>query len=363
MKPVRILHVIDGLKSGGAETFIMNIYRNIDRNNIQFDFLIRNQNGDVYSSEVKKLGGKIFFTAPFPRQPFNNFKDLIKFFKNNSDYRIMHVHANSLVYIIPLLFARINKFNKIVLHSHNTKSVNRISRFIHLINRLFINKIITDRFACSLEAGKWMFGKEKSMIINNAIDAKTFEYDINKRTNIKKQMGLDGKIIVGHVGRFVNQKNHIFVLRIFKEMVRNSERFVLLLVGDGPLKSKIEKEAEMLNIKKYILFTGIRDDVSDLFQIMDVFLFPSLYEGLPFTLIEAQASGLPCIISDTISNEAVITDLVVRLSLESSSQLWVNEIIKALNFDNKRTGKYKEIRKTKFDVKNNTEWIEKFYLS
>lgn len=362
MKPIRVLHVIDGLKSGGAETFIMNVYRNINRNEVQFDFLLRNKNNNVYIEEVIGLGGKVFFLPSFPKHFIKNIIELKKFYRNQSEYNIVHVHANSLVYVLPLTYAKKNNTACIIIHSHNTKAYNKIATMLHYFFRPYALKKVTDKFACSTEAGKWMFYKKSNFqVINNSVDADKFRFNNNIRKQVRIEMGLENKIVIGHIGRFVAQKNHVFLLRLFKNIFRENKNAILVLVGDGPLKKNIEDEVKKMDLTENVRFLGVRDDISNLLQCMDIFVFPSLFEGFPFTLVEAQASGLSCVISDTIADEVIIIkDIVKKVSLNSDEEVWCSQINKVLKMG-QRKDTFKEICESGYHIKHTSESLESFY--
>lgn len=363
MFPIRVLHILDGLKSGGAETFIMNVYRNINRDEVQFDFLIRNRNGNVHIEEVKRLGGKVFFLPSFPKHFLKNRRELKDFFKKHDEYSIVHVHANSSVYILPLIYAKDSKIPCRILHSHNTKAYNRIATTLHFILRNYASKIATEHFACSTEAGKWMFYDKSFQILNNSVDAEKFRYDNNIRKQVRAEMQLEDKIVIGHIGRFVSQKNHIFLLKLFRNFLNKNRNAILLLVGDGPLKKNIEAEVERMSLTEHVKFLGVRNDIPRLLQCMDAFLFPSLFEGLPFTLIEAQASGLPCVISDSIVDDVIITkDIVKKVSLNSDEEVWCSKINEVLKLK-QRKDTFNEIYQSGFHIKNTSELLETFYKS
>jgi len=377
MKPIRILQVLTIMNRGGAETMIMNYYRNVDRTKIQFDFLLHRQEKGAFDDEIFALGGKIYrMPAISPENYFKYIRQLNAFFEKNKDYKIIHSHLNALSTII-LKVAKEKGIPTRIAHSHiavepwilkkiflkNTDIKATIKDSLQSLLSYSVKKYANHYFACGLKAGLWLFGKENSSdvkIINNAIDAKTFAFDEHISNNTKIKLGLTGKKIIGHVGRFNEQKNHFLLLKIFKELVSKQDNFMLVLVGDGNLKPKIEKYAEELAITDKILFLGLRDDIHELLQAFDLFLFPSLYEGLPVTLVEAQAAGLKIVTSSTVSKEVEITELVTFCSLEESEKVWANKILE--NIDYTRENTTKQIVSGNYDIGSNAIALQAFYL-
>jgi glycosyltransferase involved in cell wall biosynthesis len=353
---------LDGLGRGGAEAFIMNIYRNIDRDRVQFDFLLRSRPGNVYVDEVEQLGSHVHFTSSFPRHALKNYEEVAAFFRNHTNYRIIHLHANALLYVLPLFITRKKSITCKVLHSHSTKSMNRLFDIVHHVNRPLANRVLTDRFACSMSAGKWMFGSRKFRVINNAIDTNAFRYNPVARARMRASLDVEDRLVVGHVGRMVASKNHSFMLCITKELRTIAKDVVLVLVGDGPLKEDVQKQIVQLGLERAVVLTGTRADAADIMQAFDVFLFPSIYEGSPFTLIEAQASGLPCVISNAITDEVVATDLVEKVSLDESAITWASKVLEVYK-SRKRCDTFTQMCRAGRDVKTTARWLEEFYLA
>lgn len=336
----RILHVLNGLGSGGAESFIMNVYRNIDREKIQFDFLLRtSNNSSALIKEAEKLGANIYILSSFPRHVFKNYLEVKAFFKNHK-YEVIHVHANALIYITPLIIGRKYHVAKRILHSHSTNTRWGIfSNLIHYWNRNFVGALANQYFACSNEAGKWMFKERNFLVLNNAIDVERYVYNYEIRKSVREKLGIDDKIVFGHIGRFAQVKNHEFLLEVFKKIVEKKSNAILMLVGVGELLNQIKECAKKLNLYQKVLFMGERNDVSDLLQAMDGFIFPSIYEGVPFTLIEAQASGLPILASNTISRNVKITDCIEFFPLNIEPVEWANKAISMVKEQKRRNTK------------------------
>ncbi|MEK3760020.1 glycosyltransferase family 1 protein [Paenibacillus sp. FSL P4-0338] len=357
--PLRILHVFGIMNCGGAETFIMNVYRNIDREKIQFDFIVHSEDKGYYDDEIKALGGRIYQVPKFSGRNFLNYvKSWKLFLEEHSEYRIIHSHIRSTASI----FLRLAKKQglKTIIHSHSTSSGTGFSAFVKDTLQLPLRYITDYRFACSRAAGEWLFGNEKFDIINNAINSEKYIFNKDSRKLIRNTLGLNGKFVIGHIGRFNAPKNHIFILNVFKKIHELNPNSALLLVGDGDLREELEKKIKELNLMNSVILTGIRNDIPELLHAMDVFLFPSLYEGLGIAVIEAQATGLPCIVSDTLPNEVLITDLVKFISLKESLDYWINEIIATK--DAIRNNKFEEIIKSNYDIKDQVKLIKQFYL-
>ncbi|MDW5298974.1 MAG: glycosyltransferase [Sedimentibacter sp.] len=358
--PIRVLHVLGNLNRGGAESYLMNIYRKIDRSKVQFDFIIHTNEKCDFSDEIVELGGKIYSVPRFSvKSSIRYIKEWSKFFRNNSEYKIIHSHIRSTAAII-LLIAK--KYGLVTIsHSH---SISSGSGFVSVIKnglQYFIRYIADYRIACSQNAGKWLFGNKPFNIMKNAIDVNNFYYDREIREETRKSLGLDNDIVIGHVGSFTFPKNHIFLLDIFNEIANQNASVKLLLVGDGPLKDDIIHHAKKLKIINKIIFTGVRSDIPDLLNAIDLIVFPSRYEGFPVTMIEAQATGVSCLISKAITDEVQITDLVHYMSLENSPKEWANKSIELIKPCN-RYSYSNEIIKAGYDSIYQSDVLTQFYL-
>lgn len=359
-KPIRVLQVVTHMERGGLETMLMNYYRHIDRSKVQFDFLVHRQNHAAYDDEIEALGGRIYRLPVLVPWSRSYQKELNGFFKGHPEYQIVHVHQDCLSSVI-LKAAKKNGIPVRIAHSHNSNQDKNLKFLIKLYYKRFLPKYATDLFACGKEAGDWMFGGASYHILNNAIDASLYCYDEGKKHCVRESLSIDREaLVIGHVGRFCNQKNHSFLMEIFVQISQKSPNARLILVGDGVLRLQIEEKVKELSLEDKVLFTGIRSDIPDLMQAMDVFLFPSLYEGLPVTMIEAQAAGLHCYISDKVPIECKKTDLVHQIPLRNSAEQWAEQILSATNERCKDT--LSEIRKAGYDVKSNAAWLQNFYL-
>lgn len=363
---IRVLHVLASMNIGGAETFIMNVYRNIDRNKVQFDFLLHTNKISAYNDEILALGGKIFCISPRNEGVLKNYIELNNFFKHNNEYRIVHQHLSSLSYVEPLKFARKYGVPIRILHSHSTREGGSFfHKYIHNLNKLSVEKVATNYFACSDLAAKWMFGKKQYNsnnydIINNGVSMEKFSFENDSRIEMRKTLGLDNKFIVGHLGNFVYPKNHEFIIQLFKKIKEQNPESILMLVGDGDLREKIEKNVAELGLRESVIFTGTRKEVQKYLWAMDVFVFPSHYEGFPVTLVEAQASGLPCVVSTNITRQVSITNDIYFMDLKSGIEAWANKIIE-LGRKNDRCNKSNQIIDLEFDIANVAKKLESFY--
>ena len=361
-KKNRVLHVVGSMNQGGTENFLMNVYRNIDKEKIQFDFLV-NRKG-FFDDEIEQLGGKIYQIPALQEiGQIKYVKNLDNFFKQHKDYKIIHSHINQ---VTGLILERANKFEIPVriAHSHGSQSSK------NLIVKLYknylgkkIQKNANQYFACSELAAKWLF-KEKSkdaVIIKNGIEIEKFIYSLEKRRKIRNELKIsDSSIVIGNVARFSKVKNHDFLIDIFYEYQKNNSNSYLVLVGDGALKIDIQNKVEKLGIKDKVKFLGIRTDTDYIYSAFDYFVFPSLHEGLGIVLIEAQAAGLKCIASkDVIPKEARVTELLEFCPLNIKPEEWAKLIYANGKYERKDT--LEQIKKKRYDIREISLELEKFY--
>ena len=356
--PIRILHVVTYMGRGGLETMLMNYYRAIDRTKVQFDFLTHRDFRADYDDEIEALGGKIYRLPnlnPFSRSYLGA---LDRFFREHPEYRIVHSHLDCMS-AIPLKEAKKHGVPVRIGHAHNSNQPRDAKYLLKLFYKRMIAGQATQLFACSDEAGRWMFGNADFRVLNNAIDAGKYAFDADIRSTVRRELGLPADaLVVGHVGRFDPQKNHRFLVEIFEKMPEDAR---LLLVGDGVLRPDVEQQAEALGIRDRVLFTGVRTDVDRLLQAMDVFLMPSLFEGLPVSIVEAQAAALPCLISDKVPIECKKTELVTQIPLDASPAEWAEAVLSAAEAP--RGDTLAQIREAGFDIRANAEWLQNYYLS
>lgn len=357
---VRVLHVVTYMGRGGLETMIMNYYRHIDRSKVQFDFLVHRDFRADYDDEIEALGGRIFRLPRLVPWSKRYLKSLEGFFAGHPEYKIVHVHQDCLSSVI-LKAARKCGVPVRIAHSHNSSQDKNLKYFIKLHYRRQIAGNATQLFACGKEAGDWMFCGASYRIVHNAIDTEQYVYDSERRERLRRELNLSGDtFVVGHVGRFNAVKNHTFLLDVFAEVKKRKEDSVLLLVGDGDLRTEMEQKAAARGIADSVIFTGVRSDVPDLMQAMDCFVFPSLYEGLPVTMIEAQAAGLPCLVSDSVSPECVKTEMVERIALKEGIVAWAEKVL--CQVGRIRADTREEIARAGYDIEANAQWLQNYYL-
>lgn len=363
-KAIRVLHVFGRLDRGGAETMIMNLYRKINLEKVQFDFVIHTTDKCEYSDEIESMGGRIY---NFPTYKVYNHIHYVKkwkeFFEKKPEYKIIHGHMRSTASIY-LFVAK--KFGlTTIAHSHSISSGIGISAIVKNFLQYPIRYIANYFFACSKSAGIWLFGKktckrDNFIILNNAIDTKKFKFNKEMRAKLREKYNIKNKIVIGHVGRFVAAKNHTFLIDVFKEINKKNKDTLLMLVGDGELRESIEKKVSKLGLTNSVIFTGVISDIPGILQAFDIFIFPSLYEGLGLAVIEAQASGLPCIVADTIPKDAHITKGISVLSLNDSISVWGEEV---LNYSNSnRNISLSPIKSSGYDIESTSEFLQDFYL-
>lgn len=360
MSPIRVLQVVTHMDRGGLESMLMNYYRHIDREKIQFDFLVHRQERAAFDDEIEALGGRIYRLPRLVPWSKSYLSALNRFFDEHTGYKVVHVHQDCLSSVI-LKAAKQHDVPVRIAHSHSANQDKNLKYPIKLWYKRSIPEYATNLFACGKDAGDWMFGGASYQIINNAIDVAAYTYDPTKRQEMRRQLGLENEFTIGHVGRFNQPKNHPFLIDIFAALLKKEPNAVLLLAGGGEDMPKIQAKVQELGIAEHVRFLGVRSDVADLMQAMDVFVFPSLYEGLPVTMVEAQASGLPCIISDKVPPECILTEgLVDIMPLSASPEAWAEKILakRAVPRTDRRAG----IVAHGFDISTEAVKLQDFYL-
>ena len=347
----RLLWIISCMNTGGAETFLMKMFRNIDRKQYMMDFCVVSKE-NYYEEEIKQLGGKMFYIPLKSKHPVKSFNAIRRIVKENNYNYVIRVNEHSLS-TIDLLAAKSGGAKVLAMRSSNASSGSKMSVFLHKMF-IFLPKIIPNvKFAPSKLAAEYTFGKNciennNTMLLNNGLDTKKFTYSVNERYKIRKQLGIEEeKIVIGHIGRFNTQKNHEFLIDIFNEFHKRNSNSILVLVGKGNLEDKIKDKVKKLGLANDVLFLGVRKDIPELLCAFDIFLFPSFYEGMPNTVIEAQTTGLPCLISDSITQEAKITDKVNYASLNETALIWSNKCLNLLSQNSFNRKEYSIIMKNK----------------
>ena len=364
---IRIAQIIGKWVGGGVEATIMNYYRNINRSKVQFDFICDNDSTNIPYKEIEKLGGKVFLVPPY-QKIFKYHKELKKVLVGGN-YKIVHSHINTLS-IFSLFAAKKAGIPIRIAHSHSTTNKKEIKRnIIKQCLRPFSKVCANVYFACSENAGKWLFGKKcfnngKVEVINNAIDIQQYLFKEETREKVRKELKIeDNTLVLGNVGRLVETKNHIFLLDVFENLLKIYPNSKLIIVGEGKLKDKLEGIAENKKIRDKVMFLGQRGDVQELYQAMDVFALPSLYEGFGMVLLEAQASGLPCIASFYVPEAAKLISEFKFLNIHNArdSIVWSEEILKLFSNTKNRKSDCNLMKNRGYDIKTEAIKLEKIY--
>lgn len=370
-EPIRVLQIVGRMDRGGIETMIMNLYRHIDREKVQFDFLAHYGREAVYNDEIRAMGGRIYEmpalrdeTHIYYWRIFSYIKALDRFFKEHPEYCVIHGHMTNTASIYMPIAKRHGVFCRIS-HSHNTHAkagmVGKVTDFL----QKSIYKYATDFFACSEAAKHWFYPSElissgKVQILANAVEAQRFRFDPEKREKMRKSLELGESLTVICVARFRPEKNQTFLIDVLREMLNVRQDVVFLFAGDGPCEEKVKAKAKECGVEEHTRFLGMRTDVPELLQAADVFALPSLWEGLPVTAIEAQASGLHCVVSEGLTEEMNAIDMVEYLSLKAGAVKWAEALFHAAA--NCRWDTYEEIRSAGYDINVTAPWLQEFYL-
>lgn len=371
MEAIRILQVLGRLDRGGAETMLMNLYRHMDRNRIQFDFVLHTREECDYCEEVRRLGGRIYSVPAFRgTNPIAYRAAWKRLFREHPEYRVLHSHIRSSA---ALYLGIAGKYGLItIIHSHNTSSGSGISAAVKNLMQLPLRYQADYLFACGRRAGEWLYGKKacaggKFRLVPNAIEINRFLFDETARAGVRAEMGAGDRLVLGHVGRMERQKNHKFLIEIFEAVHRKRPDSVLWLAGTGILEEELRRTAREKGLAGSVLFLGSRGDVPRLMQGMDCFVFPSLFEGLPVTLVEAQTAGLPVAASDRITDETDVTGLVCRKPLEDGAESWAETVLKlARERDGGRAGDRemvsRAVKRAGYDIETGSRELEAFYI-
>lgn len=323
----RVLCIVGGMNAGGAETFLMKLFRAVDRNKIIFDFCVFSDKKSFYDDEIISMGGRIFHVIPKTKNPLKCFFSIRKIVMENKYKIVLRTSQNSMS-SLDLLAARFGGARKLVFRSSNSRTCGTFFEDVmHYVFKPLINSIANIKMAPSEKASEFMFGSNNGVImLKNGLDLDVYRFSQSGRDRVRKEFNIEGKFVVGHIGRFSHQKNHNFLIDVFAEIRKKNSDAVLLLVGDGELKAQIQNKVNLLGLDNSVIFAGIRKDIPALLSAMDVFVFPSFYEGMPNVAIEAQASGLQCFVSDTITKQIAITDLVNMESIKLDAIDWADKI-------------------------------------
>lgn len=369
VKPIRILQAFVSDDGGGLTKYICQNYKFIDRNKVQFDFLTFDSQLLAFENDLCAMGARVYH-IPRPSEPLE-FYNAIKEIIENNEYKAVHFHL-SYANFVPVLLTKLAGANRIFIHSHSTEIdddrwwVRKIKFLVHCVGRLLWSKLGNEYFACSNLAGIWMYRNwradgDKYHLAFNGIEVDKYIYNQAVRAKKRKKLGVsDENFVVGHIGRFCYQKNQEFLINVFARLLERVPQAKLLLIGTGDDERAIRTQAERLGILGNVCFLGRRTDVAELYQAMDVFVLPSRFEGLVIVGIEAQAAGLQCVISDAVSKELAITDLVKYVSLSRDVDEWADVIEHCQGHD--RLNQSDHIRSSGYDIVNSAKLIEELYL-
>ncbi|MBR3249975.1 MAG: glycosyltransferase family 1 protein [Clostridia bacterium] len=364
-EPIRIAQIMGKWLGGGVEAVVMNYYRNIDRNKIQFDFICDDDSTDIPYKEIEQLGGKVILIPPYQKvfKYHNKLKRVLK----EENYKIVHSHINTLS-VFSLWAAKSAGVPVRIAHSHSTTNKKEKKKnLLKQVLRPFSKVFATEYMCCSELSGRWLFGdkeydKGNVYLLNNAIDLNKFKYDEKVRIKKRKELNIDeDTLVIGHIGRFVEQKNHRFLIDTFNEIYKKNSNSLLLLAGQGPLVDEMKEKVKKLDLENNVRFLGQRNDVNELYQAYDIFLLPSLYEGLPVVGIEAQATGNLCFLSDDMTKETKILDSTVFMSLENTKEQWANKILGEAK-EYKKHDTTDEVSKYGFNIKKEVSKLENEYV-
>lgn len=360
---VNILYVNGGpMNRGGIETFMMNYVRHMNRNVIHIDFAVTGLEKGAYDDELKTLGCKIYRLPKKSKHPIIYQRRLKELFSNGK-YDIVHSHADAMSCWV-LKVAKDCGVPVRIAHSHNTQhlTTNPIKFQINEFARKNINKYVTNRFACSNEAGKWLFGDASFKVVHNAIETNDFEFNVNKRKTLREKYGIsDYTILLGHVGRFDTQKNHRFLIDMFAELAKRNDSYKLMCVGAGWLKDEIEMQIKENNLTDKVILVGQQENAGDYYNAFDLYVFPSLFEGLGFVLIEAQTNGLTCISSDEVPQATNLSGADKMLYLPLDKQIWVEKLLKLDKPERYDGARY--VIKHGYDIIHEAKKLENIYLT
>lgn len=363
-EPIRVLQIIGIVCGGGVEAVIMNYYRHINRNKVQFDFVVDGYEKTLLDDEIKSLGGKVYHVEPYKKNIFRYMSQIYHIVRDYH-YDIVHSNMNTLS-VFSLFPAWLAGAHQRILHNHSTSVRSEGMRSVMKIVLRPFAPLFANRYAaCSRLAGDWMYGEKmmasgKVTVINNAIDLNEYAFSQELRRKYRQELNIPADaFVVGHVGRFMYQKNHAFLIDVFREVARQNPKAILMLVGDGELRPEIEQKVASYDLTDKVHFLGLRKDVKELYNCMDVFVLPSWYEGLPVVSVEAQANGLPSIFSNQVTKESSLTKSVTFLSLSSGAVNWSAHILHVCDSRNKDA--LSELRDAGFDIEEQTKFLEKWY--
>lgn len=366
MRKCKVLHVIGGLSIGGAETMVMNFWRFIDKEKFKFDFLVFGDNVGEFEKEAKCLGANIIHIEEPSKGYMQFLRNLRNVFIDHGPYDIVHSHTllNS---GFVLKVAKESCINRRIVHSHSTRNrvqENLLTRVYEILMKSLISKYATDYIACGDKAGEYLYGKRKfhdiGIVLNNSIETDRFQFNPETRDKTRVNLGVNDKLVIGNIGRFHPVKNLNFLIDVFSSVNLLVNNSVLLLVGDGMEKSNIIEKVKKYGLSDKVIFLGMRTDIPEIMQAIDVFVMTSFFEGLPVVLVEAQAASLPCVVSERITKELNLTSFVSYVDLNKSPDYWAKEILTVAK-TNRCSSTKKRIEESGFDIHTEIKKLEKLY--
>lgn len=355
----KILIIGLGKEFGGVEIFIEKTCRELIKKGYCFDFLTYYKVSKLTEDKIESMGSRIYRVERYSVHPIRFVREIMVFYREHTEYGIIHCqasHASMILYVFPIW---LKKNVKIIFHSHNSSGEHKILQYVM---RKFVNQIVDKRIACCQKAAEWMYGRKESIILYNGIDTSKFIYNEITRNNLRSKFKVDKAIVIGHVGRFEEQKNHKFLVSIFKEALKINYNLVLLLIGEGNFKGEIIELIQKNHLESNVIILPFQKYIQNFYSMMDVFVLPSLFEGFPIVGIEAQAAGLLCFFSDNITKEIAITDLAYFISARETAKDWAKKILNTCYFHNNDLRRnYADLVKKKFNINDTVENISQIY--
>lgn len=359
--PIRVLHAIGCFEVGGAQAMVINLLEALDRTQIQIDFVVDNPDRMEWAHRVEELGSRIHVLPKFKgNNVFQVRKAWDQFFTEHPEYKILHSHIRSYA----SLYLPVAKKHGVVtiVHSHSTSNGSGLTSLAKRALQYPLRFQADYFFGCSLEAGQWLFGKKaveshRYHMLKNAIAVRQYRFDPQIRQQYRTLLDLGDRKTYIHIGRFHPAKNHMFLLESFARIAAKDPEVLLLLIGDGDLRDEIQAKIAQLGLQGYVRLLGTRDDIHKILQAADCFVFPSLWEGLPVSVVEAQASGIPCVISDRITQDVVLSDLVTCLPVDQGTACWEQALTQPMD----RKDVTETIRDAGYDIETSARWLEEFY--
>lgn len=358
---MRILQFGMSSNPGGVESFVLNYAQHLKNAGILFDYVDLQGYGLAYSQQLIADGSKIYTLKDSRKHPLLAFRE-IKRIITEGGYSCVHINMLSAANLVPV-FAALKCKARVIVHSHNTQTVGVHRKILHKLNAGYLRSLPLIRLACGIEAGRWMYGKKAFEVIPNAIDTERYQYNTQTRQTLRNALGIgEETVVLGFVGRLFTQKNPTYLVKILYEVKKRLSRDVkLLIIGDGELMEDVKNGASALGVSQDVIYAGRKDHAASWYSAMDAFVLPSLWEGLPLVGVEAQAAGLPSFLSDQITDEIVLTDLVHFCKLTENADNWAEEIVKGLNSSGDRCKYAQDIARSKFSILNSANLLHKLY--